>query len=75
MKKVFIKMNGIVDVNEFVKNAREVEGDVLVTRGCYCIDGKSILGMFSIDTSQGCFVEYDENEVKFDTFLKQFMSD
>ena len=72
-KKVFIKMRGISEVNNFVKEARAVEGDVIVSRGRYCIDGKSILGMFSIDTSQGCYVEYDENESAFDSYVNQFI--
>ena len=72
MKKTFIKIHGINDVNNFVNEARKVEGDVLVSRGHFCVDGKSILGMFSIDVSQGCTVEYDEDEEYFDSFLKNF---
>ena len=72
MKKIHVKISSIHDVNEFVQQARFVDGDVLVTRGSFVIDGKSVLGMFSIDTSQGCTVSYPEDATKFDAFLQQF---
>ncbi len=75
MKEVFLKMHGINDVNEFVQRARLVDGDVSVTRGKWCIDGKSIMGMFSIDVSQGCTVEYPEDAKEFEVFLQKFLSD
>ena len=61
MKKVFIKITEIDDVNKFVQYAKNVRGDVLVSRGQFCIDGKSILGIYSLDVSQGCTVQYPEN--------------
>ena len=75
MKRVFVKIYGINDVNEFVQMARLVDGDILVSRGSWCVDGKSILGMFSIDVSQGCMVEYPENAKIFEQFLQKFVSD
>lgn len=75
MKKVFIKITEIDDVNKFVQYAKNVRGDVLVSRGQFCIDGKSILGIYSLDVSQGCTVQYPENEKEFDEFIQQFMGE
>ena len=73
MKKINIKIQGINDVNAFIQHARDVDGDVLVHRGRFCIDGKSILGMFSLDVSDGCTVEYPDDAVEFNNFLQQFI--
>lgn len=75
MKKVSIKITEIDDVNKFVQYAKNVRGDVLVSRGQFCIDGKSILGIYSLDVSQGCTVQYPENEKEFDEFIQQFMGE
>lgn len=75
MKKVFIKITEIDDVNKFVQYAKNVRGDVLVSRGQFCINGKSILGIYSLDVSQGCTVQYPENEKEFDNFIQQFMGE
>lgn len=75
MKRVFIKITEIDDVNKFVQYAKNVRGDVLVSRGQFCIDGKSILGIYSLDVSQGCTVQYPENEKEFDEFIQQFMGE
>ena len=75
MKKIFIKITEINDVNKFVQYAKNVRGDVLVSRGQFCIDGKSILGIYSLDVSQGCTVQYPENEKEFDEFIQQFVGE
>ena len=72
MKKIYVKISSIHDVNEFVQQARFVNGDVLVNRGAYTVDGKSVLGMFSIDTSQGCTVTFPEDATEFETFVQKF---
>ena len=41
-------------------------------RGKFCIDGKSILGVLSLDMSDGVQVEYDENETEFENWLRRF---
>lgn len=73
MKKLQLKIYGIHDCNRFAQKARLVDGDVTITRGKYCLDGKSILGIFSIDTSQGFTVEYPEDAKDFEDFIMQFV--
>jgi len=74
MKKVFIKLHGINDVVQFTQNASFVDGEVIVSRGVYKIDGKSLMGMLPIDLSQGFSVEFPEDASKFDAFLQTFSS-
>ena len=75
MKKVNIKILNINDVDAFVQKARMVDGDILVSRGKFCVDGKSVLGMFSLNVSEGCQVEYPEDAKEFEEFLQNFMGE
>ncbi len=73
-KSKFIKMNNVTDVMNFVKEASKIEGDVTVLKGRYIIDGKSIMGVMSIDMSTGMTVEYPVDAVDFENFISQFES-
>ena len=75
MKKLYVKIPGINDVNKFVSHARMVQGDILVSRGKFCVDGKSVLGMFSLDVSDGCTVEYPDEAEEFERFLQEFVGE
>lgn len=73
-KSKFIKMNSVTDVMNFVKEASKIEGDVTVLKGRYIIDGKSVMGVMSIDMSTGMTVEYPADAVDFENFISQFES-
>lgn len=73
-KSKFIKINSVTDVMNFVKEASKIEGDVTVLKGRYIIDGKSIMGVMSIDMSTGMTVEYPADAVDFENFISQFES-
>lgn len=75
MKSLYIKISGITDVTSFVSMAAAVEGDVIATKGRFCVDCKSIMGMFSIDTSTGFTVEYPADAEKFEQYVTQFKAD
>ena len=75
MKKLSIKITNINDVDIFVQKARAVDGDILVSRGKFCVDGKSVLGMFSLNVSEGCQVEYPDDAKDFEKFLQQFVGE
>ena len=47
-----IKLNSITDVKEFVNITFKAENDVELICGKYHIDGKSIMGIFSLDLSK-----------------------
>lgn len=72
MKRMQIKITGIHDAIDFVAAAAQVDGDINVCKGRYAVDGKSLLGIFSIDISTGCTVEYPETAIEFENYIKQF---
>lgn len=72
MKTKNIKITNLDDLNAFVTMATTIPGSVAVSRGKFCVDGKSILGMMFINTSEGCKVEYPESTVVFEEFLAKF---
>lgn len=72
MKSKYIKITNLKDLSNFVREASKVKGDILVYRGKFCIDGKSLMGMMSIDISDGCRVDYPEEEKDFEKYLLNF---
>ena len=67
-----IKINSLNDVYDFVKHAQDVEGDIVVSKGIFHVDGKSVLGILSLDMSDGVNVMYPEEATAFDEFLSKF---
>lgn len=72
MKKLCIKINSLNDLNNFIQKAQKVEGDVLLEKNNHTINAKSILEVFSLDTSQYCTIIFPEDAVDFEKFLYQF---
>lgn len=72
MKTMKIKMRGVNDAALLVERAKELNTDVTIQRGKFCVDGKSILGVLSLDMSDGVVVEYDPSEVEFENWLRKF---
>ena len=72
MKTLFIKMSAIADVSKLCNMASAVDGDVTVRKGKYVIDGKSLMGLFSLDMSTGVTIEYPEDAIAFEEFVEQF---
>lgn len=72
IKTMQVRIHGVTDAALFVEHAKEINTDVTIRRGKFCIDGKSILGVLSLDMSDGVQVEYDENETEFENWLKRF---
>ena len=72
MKKMTISIHGLNDVYKFIEEATKVEGDITVTRGKFTVDGKSIMGIFSLDMSQNVTVTYPEYATEFERYIKSF---
>lgn len=72
MKTSFIKISTISDVTNLCQEATKVDGDVTVRKGKYVVDGKSLMGIFSIDMSDGVQVEYPEDAAEFAEYIKKF---
>ena len=49
MKTVFIRLSTIADVRDFVNIVTSYNGDIDLSSGRYVVDGKSIMGIFSLD--------------------------
>ena len=69
MKTKTITIQNIEDLKFFVQRANEVKGDVLVQKGKFFVDGKSLLGILSINPYTGCQVHYPENAEDFDNYI------
>lgn len=53
MASVTIRLNSIGEVKEFNRIAATVPGDVDLHSGRYCVDAKSIMGIFASFRNQG----------------------
>ena len=67
-----IKITQIADVYDFVNEAGKVDGDVLLKRGNYVVDGKSVMGVFSLNLSQPVTISYPIDATEFDNYVKTF---
>ena len=67
-----ISIKGLNDVYNFISKAQTVEGDITIKRGRYCVDAKSVLGVFSVDMSQDVTVIYPDTAIEFEEFCEQF---
>jgi phosphotransferase system HPr (HPr) family protein len=52
MKKVNIKFNTIVQIQNFVNDMSKFLSDVDLTSGKYVVDAKSVIGVFSLNLAQ-----------------------
>ncbi len=74
MKSVKIMLNTISDVRDFVNIVAAYDGDIDLISGRYVVDGKSIMGIFSLDlldpiTLQTEGPDADELIKKMDRFI------
>ena len=75
MASVTIRLNSIGEVKEFNRIAATVPGDVDLHSGRYCVDAKSIMGIFSLDLSKPIDLNiHSENDIdeilaKLDEFI------
>lgn len=71
-----ISLNTIVDVKEFVNIVARYDFEVDLVSGRYHIDGKSIMGIFSLDLSKPIRLEaHSEDSAKFFEEIKPFIID
>ena len=59
-----IKLNVFSDVKEFIEISSNVLGDVTLKQGRYVINGKSLMGIFSLDLSKEVELITDEYDVE-----------
>ena len=69
MKTVRISLNSIDKVKSFVNDLSKFDVDFDLVSGRYHIDGKSIMGIFSLDLSKPIKMEIHSDDC--DAFLKE----
>lgn len=69
-----IKLNSITDVKEFVNITFKAENDVDLICGKYHIDGKSIMGIFSLELDRPIEMEMSDTDMeKLKSQFEKFM--
>lgn len=69
-----VKITTISDVKDLINYTRAVDGDVLIKKGNYIVDGTSILGVLSLDMSTPVEIEYPQNALELEGFLNNFLA-
>lgn len=62
MKKVKVNLVTSQDVKDFVKETMQTPFDVTVGEGKFIVDGKSIMGLFSLNLAKPVTVSYDADK-------------
>lgn len=60
--KFKVILEKICNIKTFTSAAMKMPCDIDVTSGRYKVDGKSLMGLFSLNLSQPVTVEFDEND-------------
>lgn len=72
VKERKIKLIVADDVREFVSKAEKCNFDIDIFYNRVIVDGKSLLGVFSLDLSRILTVKYAGNEPEFEGLLDKF---
>ena len=64
-----IQLTSVSDIKAFVDAANRLDCDVDVICGRYLVDGKSIMGLFSIDLSEPIQVQVRGSQAQADIFM------
>lgn len=72
-KTIVVKLEWVDDVKKFVNASMASNCNVMLKSGRYCVNGKSLLGVFSLDLSKPITVEIiGENENDIISIIKKF---
>ena len=70
-----IKLETIEKVKDFVNAVRIIDGDVDVSSRQYVVDGKSIMGILSLDLSSPLDISiHTENEEQAENIIQPFLA-
>jgi phosphotransferase system HPr-like phosphotransfer protein len=72
MKRKKIRLTSIHDIILFQECAEAVQGKVTVVKGKFTVDGKSLLGIMSLDVVDGIEVIYPAKAKEFEEVLIAF---
>lgn len=74
MASKMVKITTISDVKDLINYTRAVNGDVLIKKGTYVVDGTSILGVLSLDMSTPVEIVYPQDALELEGFLNNFLA-
>lgn len=72
-KSARIKLTNAFDLTELVKQAEQVDGDVIIKSGNRYIDASSLLGLVGIASREALIILYPEDAIDFDNFIKKYI--
>jgi phosphotransferase system HPr-like phosphotransfer protein len=67
-----ICISDIRDITSLCHQAQSIKGAVDVSKGKYCVDACSLMGLLSIDLSTGADIEYPDDAASFDSFCSLY---
>lgn len=73
-KNYTIRFSTVSSVQDFCNRSINFCGDIAFTSGRWVVNGKSVLGIFSLDLSKpvDCEIEGSEEDInKFESFMKE----
>lgn len=74
--KIKIQFKSIQDVKKYISLTDNIDENIDILDGHYIIDGKSIMGIFSLDLSKPLYIEINTTEDRFKNIceiLKEFI--
>ena len=74
MASKMVKITTISDVKDLINYTSAVDGDVLIKKGNYIVDGTSILGVLSLDMSTPVEIVYPQDALELEGFLNNFLA-
>lgn len=72
MKEFIVSLNSVDKVKRFVSVTAGFDTEIDVVSGGYVIDGKSFMGIFSMDLSKPLLVRVHENGERAEQIMKMF---
>ena len=67
-----VSLNTLEEIKAFNQWCESFYGDILVSKGHYCVDGKSIMGLLSMDLENVLVQLVSTNEEDYVKFAKDF---
>lgn len=68
-----IRLNNMKDVQRFVNKCSMFEDDIVLLSGRYVINGKSLLGILSLDLSKPVDLEIDTDDISTKHVFTEYM--
>lgn len=74
MEKLTINFNDITDVENFVEIVGKYNFDVTLSQGKYEVDGKSLMGIFSLDITKPIDILVTKKDTSFIDEIKKYIA-